>query len=142
MWFAMTCATSSAILNLRIVPFPTCCGMIVSFTRIYQMDVKLNAFIEEVIKAAIASLLCEADSSTGRTTMSTGELRTGCVHFSSEQETVCPFSGVLRRLSVMVHNCLLLPTQNKLSYYGRVICYSSGEMHSATLRNCDLAHDV
>lgn len=66
----------------------------------------------------------------------------GCVHFSSEQEAVCPFPGALRRLSVMVHNFLHLPTQNKLSYHCRVMCYSSGEIHSSTLRDYDLGHDV
>lgn len=131
-WFAMTSATSSAILNLRMVPFSTCCDAIISFTSIYQMDVMPNAFTEEVIKPAVASLLNEADSSTGRPMMPTGELGMGCVHFSSEQETMCPFPGALRRLSVMIPNCLLLPTQNELSNHCRVICFDSGEMHSAT----------
>lgn len=129
-WFSMTSVTSSGILNLRIVPFSTCCWAIVLFTSIYQMHVMLNASIENVIKPDITSLLCEADSA-GRPMM---PMRVGwgsrwavCV-FVQQQEAMCPSPSAPRRLSVIVHKCPLLPT------HCRVTCCSSEEKHSAAHR--------
>jgi hypothetical protein len=65
--------------------------MIVSFTGIYQMDVTLSAFIEEVIKPAIASLLCEADSSTGRPLIPNRGAQNGVCAFLFRTGSCVPF---------------------------------------------------
>lgn len=77
-WFSMTFTTSSGILNLRMLPFSTCCCAIVLFPRIYQMDVILNASIENVIKPDITSLPCEADSIGKRMMPVGGGAQNGC----------------------------------------------------------------
>lgn len=80
-WFSMTSVTSSGILSCRMVPFSICCCAVVLFSSIYQLDVMLNASIENVMKPGITSLHREADS-TGRSMMPTG-LGTGCMCFCS-----------------------------------------------------------
>lgn len=64
-WFSVTSATSSGILNLRMAPFSTCCCAIVVFPRIYQTDVILSASIANGIEPDVTSLPCEAGS-TGK----------------------------------------------------------------------------
>lgn len=97
--------TTCDILCHRMVPFSICCHAIVLFTSSCQMSVIMNAFIANVIKPNITCIQDEADS-TGEYIVPTKTLEMGlsCLH----QETMH-----WKVSYVLVHKCLILPTQNK-----------------------------
>lgn len=98
--------TTCDTLHQRMVPFPICCHAIVLFTSSCQMDIIMNAFIANVIKPNITSVRDEAVS-TGGYTVPTKRLKMGLSHL--HQETMH-----WKVSHVLVHKCLILPTQNKL----------------------------